>query len=56
MEDTRTDCVCASSEQTEIYTEEEYAMHFQYIPFVSLCLFSNRIFYLIFAYKLLKKL
>lgn len=50
--------VCASSEQTEIYTEEEYAMRFQYIPFVSLCLFwtcfSNRTFYLISAYKLLK--
>lgn len=35
MEDLRTGSVCASSEQTELYTEEEYAICFQYIPFVS---------------------
>lgn len=39
MEDTGTGSVCASSEQTETYTEEEYAMRFQYIPLVSQCLF-----------------
>lgn len=41
-----------------IYAEVENAMHFQYIPFVSLSLFwttcSIRMSYLIFAYKLLK--
>lgn len=58
MEDTGEGYMCASSEQMEIYTEEEYAMRFQYIPLVSQCLFqtsfSNRTLYLILAYKLLK--
>lgn len=35
MENTRTGSVCASSEWTEIDTEEKYAMRFQYIPLVS---------------------